>query len=454
MDVLSTRLFGLIEQKSPKKQIILFVNSQESRVKHFANDKEYKMQKQWDTSYEWKIVLLLTLGFGLVGLDRWIIAPLLPSIMKDLSLNYQDVGLIFGALGVTWGVFAIFAGRLSDKIGHRKILILSLVVFSLASGFSGAAMGLTSLILIRALMGVSEGAFCPTSFAATAVAAKPSRRGMLQGLQQSGFALFGLGLGPIIATQLMLVLPSWREVFWVVAIPCFILAVFLFFVLREPEQTQGGQLLILEKQTQNQEKVNWIAVLKNRNILLSMIGLFCTMSCVFVISAMLPLYLENHLKLNVQDMGIIVSAIGFGGFLGQFLIPSFSDWIGRRAASILSFIGSTIFILLFSNAAPSLLGLFSLLFILSFFSLGLIALLSGPIAAESAPAGLVASSIGLVVGAGEIFGGGIAPVLSGIVAERYGIQNIFYLSLVGTSIGVVISFFIKETAPRKIQRIE
>ena len=65
----------------------------------------------------------------------------------------------------------------------------------------------------------SEGAFCPTSFAATAVAAKPSRRGMLQGLQQSGFALFGLGLGPIIATQLMLVLPSWREVFWVVAIP-------------------------------------------------------------------------------------------------------------------------------------------------------------------------------------------------------------------------------------------
>ncbi|MFH4268333.1 MFS transporter, partial [Acinetobacter baumannii] len=57
--------------------------------------------QKWDTSYEWKIVLLLTLGFGLVGLDRWIIAPLLPSIMRDLSLSYQDVGLIFGALGIT-----------------------------------------------------------------------------------------------------------------------------------------------------------------------------------------------------------------------------------------------------------------------------------------------------------------------------------------------------------------
>lgn len=410
--------------------------------------------QKWDTSYEWKIVLLLTLGFGLVGLDRWIIAPLLPSIMKDLSLNYQDVGLIFGALGITWGIFSIFSGHLSDKIGHRKILLISLVIFSLASGFSGAAMGLTSLILIRALMGISEGAFCPTSFAATAVAAKPSRRGTLQGLQQSGFALFGLGLGPIIATQLMLFLPSWREVFWVVAIPGFVLVVFLFFILREPEQTQGGKLLITEKKETKQEKVNWSVILKTRNILLSMIGLFCTMSCVFVISAMVPLYLENYLKLNVQQMGFVVSAIGFGGFLGQFLVPAFSDWFGRRLSAVLSFLGSTIFIVLFANSAASISSLFILLFALSFFSLGLIALLSGPIAAESAPAGLVASSIGLVVGAGEIFGGGIAPVLSGLVAEHYGIQNIFYLSLVGTVVGMIVSLFIKETAPRKIGTLQ
>lgn len=408
---------------------------------------------KWDTAYEWKVVLLLTLAFGLVGLDRWIIAPLLPSIMRDLSLNYQDVGFIFGALGVTWGIFAIFAGRLSDKIGHRKILILSLILFSLASGFSGMAIGLTSLIMIRAFMGVTEGAFCPTSFAATAVAAKPSRRGALQGLQQSGFALFGLGLGPIIATQLMLVVPSWREVFWVVAIPGFILAILLYFVLREPHDTQGGQILIAEKQKSAKEQINWFELLKNRNILLSMIGLCCTMSCVFVISAMVPLYLENFLKISTQDMGIIVSAIGFGGFLGQFLVPAASDWIGRRMASILGFLGSAIFIYLFANTPASVSALFGFLFVLSFFSLGLIALLTGPLAAESAPAGLVASSIGLVVGAGEIFGGGIAPIISGVIAENYGIQNIFYLSLVGVIIGMIVSFFIEETAPRKVNKV-
>ena len=61
----------------------------------------------WDTSYEWKAVTLLGLGFGLVGLDRWIIAPLGPSIAKDLGLTAGDMNNIIGALGLAWGVFAI-----------------------------------------------------------------------------------------------------------------------------------------------------------------------------------------------------------------------------------------------------------------------------------------------------------------------------------------------------------
>ena len=405
--------------------------------------------QQWDTRYEWKAVLLLTLGFGLVGLDRWIMAPLAPSIMRDLSLSYQDIGLIFGALGLTWGIFSIIMGNLSDKIGHRKILIPSLFIFSLASGFSGAATGLISLILIRSLMGVAEGAFCPTSFASTAVAAKPSRLGTLQGLQQSGYALFGLGLGPIIATQLLLFVPSWREVFWVVAIPGFILAILMYFVIREPKDTHSHTLQQFEIKNRPAVKVNWFELLKTKNVILSMLGLFCTMSCIFVVSAMLPMYLENYLKLNSMQMGVVVSAIGFGGFLGQFLVPTLSDWMGRKLTCILAFIGSSIFIVSFMNTGAIVTTLFMNIFILSFFSFGLVALITGPIATESAPLGLVASSIGLVVGAGEIFGGGIAPVISGFIAEHYGIEKIFYLSLIGTVLGSIFSVFLTETAPRK-----
>jgi hypothetical protein len=48
---------------------------------------------QWDTAYEWKAVALLGLGFGLVGLDRWIIAPLFPFIAADLGLPEGEIGV-------------------------------------------------------------------------------------------------------------------------------------------------------------------------------------------------------------------------------------------------------------------------------------------------------------------------------------------------------------------------
>src|SRR5713226_6759482 len=125
------------------------------------------VKKGWDTSYEWKAVTLLGLGFGLVGLDRWIIAPLLPSIMKELNLSPQDAGTIIGALGLSWGVFAIIMGGMSDKFGRRKVLIPAIIGFSLLSGLSGMATGLLSLLIIRGIMGLTDGSFCPTSFAAT-----------------------------------------------------------------------------------------------------------------------------------------------------------------------------------------------------------------------------------------------------------------------------------------------
>jgi fucose permease len=55
-----------------------------------------------------------------------------------------------------------------------------------------------------------------------------------------------------------------------------------------------------------------------------------------------------------------------------------------------------------------------------------------------------------VVGAGEIFGGGVAPSLAGFIAQHYGIQNILYLALAGVIAGVVVCLFLKETAPRKV----
>jgi MFS family permease len=265
-------------------------------------------------------------------------------------------------------------------------LIPSILLFSLMSGLSGMVHGLTTLILIRALMGAMEGTYCPTSFTAVAAASKPARRGFNQGLQQSGFALFGLALGPIIATQLLNVVPSWRWVFWIVAIPGFIVGVLLFMQLREPRDTQAGALI-----GATQPGGSWVEVLKAPNIVVCMLALLCAMSCVFVLSAMVPVYLVNVLQLTPGQMGVVTSAIGFGGFFGQFGWPGLSDKFGRKPLAILGFIGATLTVWWFASTGAAVLPLFVALFVCSFFCLGNVALITGPIATESAPRGLISS---------------------------------------------------------------
>ena len=84
-------------------------------------------------------------------------------------------------------------------------------------------------------MGFTEGTFAPTSFAAVNDASHPKRLGINQGLQQCGFALFGLAFAPIIATQLLRFM-NWRWIFVLVAIPGLILATLMYFVIRDPQK--------------------------------------------------------------------------------------------------------------------------------------------------------------------------------------------------------------------------
>jgi len=395
-------------------------------------------------SYEWKAVTLLGLGFGLVGLDRWIIAPLFPFMMKDLHLGYQDLGNLVGILGICWGVFAAVMGGVSDKIGRRKVLIPAILLFSLLSGLSGLATGLLSLVIIRALMGVMEGSYCPTSFAATNEASEPNRRGFNLGMQQSTFALLGLGFGPIIATQLLAVVPNWRWVFFIVAIPGLIVGGLMYGTIRDVEHSKKRESAAVVHP--------WSKIFHSRNVVLCMGALLCAMTGVFVISAMVPNYLVDFLHLTPTQMGFVTSAIGFGGFLGQIAVPAFSDFWGRKLMAVVSFAGAALLIRVFITTGPNLAGLFAVLSVISFFCLGVIGLITGPIATESAPAGLVSSAIGIVVGSGEIFGGGIAPSIAGYVAQHYGIQNILYLALWGVALGIVVCLFLKETAPRKVRK--
>jgi MFS family permease len=397
---------------------------------------------QWDIRYEWKAVLLLSLAFGLVGLDRFIILPLFPVMMHDLGLDYQDLGNISAALAIAWGVSAVLMGRLSDRIGRRGILIASVAMFSLLAGASGLATGIGGLLIIRAVMGISEGAFTPTSIAATAEASKPTRRGMNIGIQQAMFPILGLGIGPILATQLLLVVPSWRWVFVIVAIPGLVLALFMYKVLRDSPKPPASV------ETAKRD-ARWLAVFKYRNVVVNVLSMFCILTCLFVVSAMMPNYLTDYLKLDVQQMGFVMSAIGLGGFTGQLILPALSDHLGRKTVLLLSFVGTGIFLYLLIGTGAEPIKLFAFLFMTTFFNFSLTCLTVGPLTNEAVPAHLASTAIGVVVGIGEIFGGGIAPALAGFIAKNYGIQYTLYLAMGGIVLGFFVGLALRETAPSK-----
>jgi predicted MFS family arabinose efflux permease len=398
--------------------------------------------ERWDSAYEWKAVLILSLAFGLVGLDRLILPPLFPTMMKDLKLDYQDLGNLVGILAIAWGGSAILVGGLSDRVGRRGVLVPAVVLFSVLSALSGVATGLMSLLVIRAVMGVAEGPVASIGVAVAVEASHPRRRGMNNGFFQCTIALFGQGFGPILATQLLLVM-SWRKVFLIVGIPGLVMALLLWLVVREPSAVG------MRSSETAPKRAPLKALFKHRNIPLSMAGLLCAMTGIFVLSAIMPNYLVDYLKLSSPQMGFVTSAIGFGGALGQLGLLTASDFTGRRSATLASFAVAAVFLWLFIHTGANPPVLFAYLSIAAMFNFGALAILAGPIPAEAAPLGLIASAAGIVIGAGEIFGGGIAPSIAGAVAQHLGIQYTLYLALGGQIVGLGICSFLRETAPRR-----
>ncbi len=399
---------------------------------------------RWDLGYEWKAVTLLCLGFGLVGIDRFMLLPLFPVIAKDLKLDYQELGQITGILAIAWGVAALFMGNLSDRLGHRKVIIPAIIVFSLLAGFSGLATGVVSLMAIRAFIGFAEGAYAPASIVATLDASKPTRQGLNIGIQQMALPLFGLGIAPILVTQLLRVI-DWHWIFALVSIPGLVVAYLLYRVLRNTPPAVAA----LHTSTHDASDHRWSEVFRYRNIPLNMLGMLCWLTCLVVLSALLPNYLVDYLHLSLEQMGGVLSAIGFGGTLGTLVMPGLSDRFGRKPVTVFSVIGAGVglYFLMHTGAEPQ--RLFASLGATLFFIFSLICLTVGPISAESVPAKLMSTASGIVIGTGEIFGGGIAPVIAGYVAKHFGIEYIMHLAAIALAVGLVVALCLKETAPGK-----
>jgi MFS transporter, DHA2 family, multidrug resistance protein len=157
----------------------------------------------------WAILSVLVVSLLVVVLDNTILNIALPTIQRDLGATQSQLVwavdayvLVFAALLFSWGV-------IGDRIGRKKVLIIGLTLFAIASAIAAFSNGPSMLIGMRALMGVGGAAVLPTTLAIITVVFPPHERGKAIGVWAAAVGA-AVALGPILG-GILLQHPNWFE---------------------------------------------------------------------------------------------------------------------------------------------------------------------------------------------------------------------------------------------------
>jgi predicted MFS family arabinose efflux permease len=161
------------------------------------------------------LTIAMVVGLAAINyLDRGAIAYAVRPLSAEFGISPADYGLISSAFAIGYMVFALLSGPLIDRYGTRRILLLGMLVWSVATALTPVAGGFTGLLLIRILLGAGEAPAFPS---ATRIAGRWLRS------TERGFALALIGgvsvsatllvSGPIL-TRLIDAL-GWRGMFWI-----------------------------------------------------------------------------------------------------------------------------------------------------------------------------------------------------------------------------------------------
>src|ERR671936_1081702 len=106
-----------------------------------------------DTRTRWLALIVLCLGDLMIVLDTTIVNVALPSIRDDLGFSETSLAWVVNAYLLTFGGFLLLGGRLGDLFGHRRLFVLGVSLFTLASLACGLAVPQGVLVGARAVQG-------------------------------------------------------------------------------------------------------------------------------------------------------------------------------------------------------------------------------------------------------------------------------------------------------------
>ncbi|XKM13604.1 MFS transporter [Orbaceae bacterium ac157xtp] len=262
------------------------------------------------------MLLLLFIGYLVVYIDKTVIGLAMLNIEKDLHLDTDHVGYITGMFFLSYSIFQIPAGWLNDRLGYKKVLLLSLFMISGCAflfGYFGATLAL--LISFRFLAGVGHSGYPCSCAKAVSSNFTVDERTLAQSilLSSSGMAMI---IGPILVSYTLKTV-GWRTTYIDLAAIAFIVMLCILLWVPNVKKTAAPQANV------NKESVSYLYLLKNPVVILLFIAIFGVNIPAYGLMVWLPKYLVSVRGLNLEWTSYMLALAG----LAQWLSSIGSGWV-------------------------------------------------------------------------------------------------------------------------------
>ena len=285
------------------------------------------------------MVLGMFLLAVLLYVDRACISSSKASIVAELGLTDKQMGWIFSIFALSYALFQLPSGILSDRFGPRLILSGVVTFWSIFTALTGLARGFISMLAYRFLFGAGEAGAYPGCARAVYSWIPMSERGAVQGVTFSG-GRFGLAFAlPVVAWMVSRF--GWRTCFLVLGLIGIAWAVFWYFWFRNTPETHP-RISAAEKDhicrtrqeasatASDEPRLTAGRLFGSGTVWLLMWQYFCcNFTFFFCLSWLFP-YFQSRFKLEMAQTGFYVMLPPLAGAFGNWAAGGLIDWIYRR----------------------------------------------------------------------------------------------------------------------------
>ncbi len=146
----------------------------------------------------------LALGTFAIGVEGFMIAPLLPDLARDLSVSLLSAGQLVTVFALTYAISSPVLTALTGDFDRRRLLIASMLAFAAANFVAWSASGYPALLAARILLAIAAGLYVPNASALASAVVEPSRRGAALAIVTGGSSVavaLGVPLGALVGER-------------------------------------------------------------------------------------------------------------------------------------------------------------------------------------------------------------------------------------------------------------